>query len=353
MFKKTIKIIYNYIVFFLLVAFSVTCTTSLFVKNLASALGTELTSDNLGKAAKLTFLNVLVLSLLFTLIDALRRHFTTEKYSKEISLGAKELLKGNYDVRVTVPKSPFINECFIEIADSFNALGVELQGLESLKNDFIADVSHEMKTPLAVIQSYATLLQKPDLSEEKRIEYACGISAASKKSAEMISNILKLNRLENQKIYPQGEKYDLSEQICECLLQYEDVWEEKEIDLQTDIGEGIYVCADRELLAIVWSNLFSNAFKFTDCGGSVSVTLKKDGGYGVIEVCDSGCGISCEVGERIFEKFYQGDSSHATQGNGLGLALVKRVIDIMQGEVGVKSTVGVGTTFTVRIKTDE
>lgn len=353
MFKKTIKIIYNYIVFFLLVAFSVTCTTSLFVKSLASALGTELTSDNLGKAAKLTLLNVLVLSLLFTLIDALRRHFTTEKYSKEISLGAKELLKGNYGARVTVPKSRFSNEYFVEIADCFNVLGDELQGLESLKNDFIADVSHEMKTPLSVIQNYATLLQKPDLSDEKRIEYACGISGASKKSAEMISNILKLNRLENQKIYPSGEKYDLSEQICECLLQYEDIWEEKEIDLRTDIDEGICVCADKELLSIVWGNLFSNAFKFTDCGGCVTVTLKKDGYYGVFEVSDSGCGISCEVGERIFEKFYQGDNSHATQGNGLGLALVKRVIDIMQDEVSVKSTVGVGTTFTVRIKINE
>ncbi len=348
--KKLLKPMYDYIVFFLLVAFSVTCTTSLFVKSLAAALGTELTSENLGTAAKLTFVNVLILSLLFTLVDTIRKHLTTEKYTKEISNAAKELLKGNYGTRVQIPKSPFADECFTEIVESFNKLGSELEGLEALRNDFIADVSHEMKTPLAVIRNYSTLLQDPSLDPEERAEYASGIAKASQKSADMISNILKLNKLENQKIYPNAGEYDLSEQICECLLRYENTAEEKQIEIEADIEENVRVRGDSELLELVWNNLLSNAFKFTDRGGKVTVGLHADGENAVIEISDTGCGIGSEVGERIFEKFYQGDASHAAQGNGLGLALVKRVMDIMHGEVNVKSTVGIGTTFTVRIR---
>lgn len=166
----------------------------------------------------------------------------------------------------------------------------------------------------------------------------------------MMTNILKLNRLENQQIYPKKENFDLGEQLCECLLQYEDVWEKAKIVLETEIAEELTIYADRELLSLVWNNLFSNAFKFTPQGGCVSVSLKKEGAYAVVIVTDTGCGMTAEVGSHIFEKFYQGDTSHATQGNGLGLALVKRVIDILQGEITVESTVGVGTSFTVKIQ---
>ena len=166
----------------------------------------------------------------------------------------------------------------------------------------------------------------------------------------MMTNILKLNRLENQQIYPQAAEYDLSEQLCNCLLQFEDVWERSEIDIEADIADGVTVKADAELLSLVWNNLFSNAFKFTEPGGTVSVILTTTEHHAVIQVKDTGCGIPAEVGRHMFEKFYQGDTSHATQGNGLGLALVKRVIDIMHGEIGVESIVGKGTTFTVRIR---
>ena len=168
--------------------------------------------------------------------------------------------------------------------------------------------------------------------------------------ADMMTNILKLNRLEKQQIFPKAEEYDLGEQICECLLQYESVWEKSEIDIETDIADDIRVKADYELLCLVWNNLFSNAFKFTERGGVVSVSLSKDENYAVIKVGDTGCGMSAEVGAHIFEKFYQGDTSHSTQGNGLGLALVKRVIDILKGEISVESAVGVGTTFTVKLR---
>jgi signal transduction histidine kinase len=166
----------------------------------------------------------------------------------------------------------------------------------------------------------------------------------------MITNILKLNKLENQQIYPKIEEYDLSEQICESLLQFERTWEDRNIEIETDIEENVTVCADSELLTLVWNNLLSNAFKFTDNGGKVSLSLSANESHATVKVSDTGCGMSAEVGTRIFEKFYQGDSSRATQGNGLGLALVKRVVDIVDGEIGVDSTLGVGTTFTVRIR---
>ena len=226
----------------------------------------------------------------------------------------------------------------------------ELSSVETLRTDFIANVSHEMKTPLSVMQNYGTLLQTPNLSEEKRIEYAKGVTDGARRMANMMTNILKLNRLENQQIYPQTTEYDLSEQLCECLLQYENVWEKSNIEIDTDIDESVMVTADAELLSLVWNNLFSNAFKFTEPGGKVSVSLTATPHHAVIKVSDTGCGISPEIGTHIFEKFYQGDTSHSVKGNGLGLALVKRVIDIMHGEIGVESTVGKGSTFTVKIR---
>ena len=226
----------------------------------------------------------------------------------------------------------------------------ELDSVETLRTDFIANVSHEMKTPLAVMQNYGTLLQAPGLTEEKRMEYAKGVTDGARRMADMMTNILKLNRLENQQIYPQVTKFDLGEQLCQCLLQYENVWEKAEIEIDTDIAENITVKADAELLSHVWNNLFSNAFKFTPAGGKVTVTLTATEHHAIVKVADTGCGMSPEVGEHIFEKFYQGDTSHSVQGNGLGLALVKRVVDIMQGEIGVESVVGKGSVFTVKIR---
>lgn len=133
-------------------------------------------------------------------------------------------------------------------------------------------------------------------------------------------------------------------------MQYESAWEKSEIEIDTDIAENVKIKADAELLSHVWNNLFSNAIKFTPSGGIVKVMLEADEHYATVKVSDTGCGMSAEVGAHIFEKFYQGDTSHASRGNGLGLALVKRVVDIMQGEISVESAVGKGSTFTVKIR---
>lgn len=341
---------YRCLLFFLIIAFFVTCSTMLFVSVLSETLQLELTSENLNIAAKLTFGNVIFLSILFTLIDTLRRKFTTEKVTKYISDVAKKIVQGDFSVRITPINRFGVDEKFNEIIDCFNAMAEELAGVETLRTDFIANVSHEMKTPLAVMQNYGTLLQAPELDKEKRIEYAKGVTDGSRRLADMMTNILKLNRLEKQQIYPRTEEYDLGEQLCECLLNYETIWERKNIEINTQIQEDVKVNTDKELLTLVWNNLFSNAFKFTSEGDMVSVILEADRQYAVVKVIDTGCGMSTEVGTHIFEKFYQGDTSHATQGNGLGLALVKRVVDILQGEISVESRKGEGSTFLVKFR---
>ena len=334
--------LYHYVLFFLLVAFLVSSTMSLFVSTLSDDLGITLTGENLSRAAKLTFLNVLLLSVLLTAFDILRRKLTTERITGRIAAATKEIVKGNFDVRIPQSTARLVlDEKYSEIIDCFNKMAGELGSLETLRTDFIANVSHEMKTPL---------LQAPDLPEEKRLEYAKGVTDGVKRLADMMTNILKLNRLENQQIFPQVEHFDLGEQLCESILQYESVWEKGGIEIDTDIAEDVAVQGDRELLALVWNNLLSNAFKFTPSGGTVSVSLTADKAFATVRVQDTGCGMRAEVGTHIFEKFYQGDTSHATQGNGLGLALVKRVVDILKGEISVESTVGVGSTFTVKIR---
>lgn len=348
--KKFATAIYHYLVFFALIALLVSCTMSLFVTTFAKDLGVELSGENLNRAAKLVFVCVIFLSLLVTVIDILRRKFTTERITKHIASATGELVRGNFNTRIS-PVGKFVtDDNYREIIDCFNKIAKELGSLETLRTDFIANVSHEMKTPLSVIHNYGMLLQTPELSDEKRLEYAKGVTDTSRRMADMVTNILKLNRLENRRIYPEAEQFDLGEQLCECLLQYENVWEQSGVDIDTDIADDITVRTDVELLSLVWNNLFSNAFKFTPEGGCVSVSLTADENYATVKVSDTGCGMSQEVGAHIFEKFYQGDTSHATQGNGLGLALVKRVVDILKGEISVESDLGVGTTFTVKIK---
>ena len=341
----------SFLLFFLSVGFVVSCCMMLFLNVLSKEMGLTYTSDNIAEAAKITFLNVVIITVLFKTADFIRRRIMVDRPVKMITDAAQRIMNGDFSVRVKHMHGSGI-EGFNQIGESINAMAEELSSVETLRTDFIANVSHEMKTPLAVMQNYGTLMQAPDLAEEKRIEYAKAIIDSSRRLADMMTNILKLNRLENQQIYPQIENFDLGEQLCESLLQYESTWERKNIEIETDIAENVVVSADAELLSLVWNNLFSNAFKFTEDGGRVTLILTADEKFATVKVSDTGCGMSAEIGAHIFEKFYQGDTSHATQGNGLGLALVKRVVDIMQGEIGVESAVGVGTTFTVKIRRD-
>lgn len=347
--KRFLKAINNYVVFFFTVAFAVSCCMMLFLNTLAKTMGIEFTQHNIAAAAKVTFWNVLLITLLFGTFDYIRRKLLVERPTKKITDTTEKIMQGDFAARVPAMHGSAV-EGFDRIGTAINQMAQELSGVETLRTDFIANVSHEMKTPLAVMQNYGTLLQQPDLEDGQRMEYAKAITDGSRRLADMMTNILKLNRLENQQIFPQTTEYDLGEQLCECLLQYENVWEQSQIEIETEIEDDVRVKADAELLSLVWNNLFSNAFKFTEPGGTVSLSLHATEHHAIVTIRDSGCGMSPEVGAHIFEKFYQGDTSHATQGNGLGLALVKRVVDIMQGEISVESAVGVGTAFTVTIR---
>ena len=300
-------------------------------------------------AAKLTFGNVLLITFLFGTADFIRRKITVDRPVKQITEAAEKIMQGDFSARV-----PAIHgagtEGFNKIGKTINAMAVELSGTETLRTDFIANVSHELKTPLAVMGNYATMLQRPGITEEEKNEYAKAISEAARRLAQLITNILKLNKLENQQIFPQTQEFDLGEQLCECLLGFEDAWEAKSLEIETDIEEDVRIKSDPELLSLVWNNLISNAVKFTTDGGTIGVSLKTEDHAVIVQVCDTGCGMKPETGMHIFEKFYQGDTSHATQGNGLGLALVKRVMDILNGEIGVQSVYGEGSTFTVKFK---
>ena len=356
--KKTAKdrllpAMWRYLIFFSVIAFSLTACMTVFLRLMEKETGVSYTESNIRCAAVMTFINVILISIFLTIIDAIRRKFMVERPVRQIVNAAERIMRGEFSVRIKPLPGIYDAAGFNVIIEYFNKMAGELSGTETLRTDFIANVSHELKTPLAVMQNYGTMLQSPELPEERRMEYAKAITESSRRLADLITNILKLNKLENQQIYPQRQTYNLGEQLCECLLNFESIWEKKEIEIDTDIEEEVFIDSDGELLTLAWNNLFSNAMKFTERGGCVSVSLKSDGCFAVVQVSDTGCGISQEVGRHIFEKFYQGDTAHSTQGNGLGLALVKRVIDIVDGEISVQSEVGKGSAFTVRIRRKE
>ena len=345
--KKIVRILFSvwkYIVFFLLISFVVTCSMLLFFD------GMDVPEEIARANSLITFVNIIFLSFIFSLLDSIRRKYKVERPLKQILDATHQITEGDFRVRIEHGDSFGGKNEFDVIIENLNKMAEELSGIETLRTDFIANVSHELKTPLSVIYSYATMLQNTELPSHKRMEYAKTITEASRRLSDLITNILKLSKLENQQIYPDTQKYNLSEQLCECLLGFENIWEKKGLEIKTDIDEDVMVKADAELLTLVWNNLFSNAMKFTEDNGKVIVALKAEDEFALVRVSDDGCGISPEIGQHIFEKFYQGDKSHSMQGNGLGLALVKRVIDIMGGEIFVESALGRGSTFTVKLR---
>ena len=253
---------------------------------------------------------------------------------------------GNFDVRMQETSS---GGEIGELATAFNAMADSLQETERQRRDFIANVSHEIRTPLTVMNSYASALARGGLSEAEQREYAATIAAASESLSTMVSNILRLNKLENQQIIPHSEPYDLTRQLCDCALTHEARWEAKNIDFDAQLEERVMVLADEAMMEIVFNNLISNAIKFTEAGGRILLRQVKDGDQVVVTVADTGCGMDEATLDRIFDKFYQGDTSHSKEGNGLGLALVRRVLEISGGSISVTSAPGEGSEFTVRL----
>ena len=272
---------------------------------------------------------------------------TDEEPMHMLAEAAGKVADGDFSVYVPTLHTPDKLDYLDIMIMDFNKMVEELGSIETLKTDFVSNVSHEMKTPIAVIKNYAEMLRMEHLPEEQRKEYAKSIESAAIRLSDLIGNILKLNKLENQSITPDVEVYDVCRQLCECILQFEDAWDEKEIELETEIEDAAMIRADASLMELVWNNLLSNAIKFTEQGGLVAVRQTLDENHIRISVSDTGCGMSRENMERIFDKFYQGDTSHSKEGNGLGLALVQRVLELMDGDIQVVSEEGKGSTFTV------
>jgi signal transduction histidine kinase len=295
---------------------------------------------------------VFVTTALLMLFIAAVRHVSWSRPMRQLSEAAKKIARGDFSIRIA-PLRRDGKKDFVEVMfDDFNTMAEELESIEMLKNDFIASVSHEIKTPLAVIQNYAAALQNDTLGPEERHEYIKTIITSSQKLSTLVSNILKLNKLEHQEIQAAAAPFDVSEQIRRCALAFEDFWERKNITFDADLDEAA-VCYDENMLEIVWNNLIANAVKFTAPGGFISLTLKKLAGFAVLRISDTGCGMDEETQKHIFDKFYQGDKSHSQEGNGLGLALVKKAIDITGAKISVMSKAGEGTTFSVRLKITE
>ena len=306
-------------------------------------------TDNITWIAVLILIEIIILASFCTVFDWIRRKITVERPTKKILKATEKIAEGDFTTRLEITHEYSKYNEYDLIMENLNKMAIELQKNEVLKTDFISNVSHEIKTPLAVIQNYAMLLQDDTLDSETRKNHAKTLTAASKRITDLITNILKLNKLENQEIQEKHEKFNLTEALAETIIEFETIIEKKNLELNCDFDD-VSVFSSKSLLEIVWNNLISNAIKFTPENGKIDISLKRKGKDAEIKVADTGCGMTSEVGAKIFEKFYQGDTSHATQGNGLGLALVKKVIDILGGEISVQSEVNKGSTFTILLK---
>ena len=256
-----------------------------------------------------------------------------------------EVSEGNFSVRV--PENERIDE-IREMARQFNAMTYDLSHIETLRTDFVANVSHEFKTPISSIEGYATLLQNPDLSEEKRLRYTQKILENSRRLSNLTSNMLLLSKLENQQMVTDNKQFRLDEQIRKTILLLEDKWTKKNIGFELDLPLLLYYGSEK-LLEQVWFNVIDNAIRHSSDGGLIEIRIKSEQTSVFVEIEDHGEGMTEEVTKHIFEKFYQGDSSRKEEGNGLGLALVKRILNICGGKISVRSAPGLGSTFSIEL----
>lgn len=262
---------------------------------------------------------------------------------KRISSALKKVAKGDYSIKLDY--SGNIEE-FRDTIDNFNKMVHELNSVEMLRNDFIANVSHEFKTPLSSVTGYVTLLQDPELTESEKNDYIQKIFFNITKLNSLTENILLLSKLENQNTLPEPVTYRLDEQIREAIVILEPRWSVKQIQLNIDLPE-LKWSGQRSLMMQVWINLISNAIKFSETGGEISVKLKRKNSSVRITVSDNGIGMSEETQAHIFDKFYQGDTSRRSQGNGLGLALCSEILGRCGGKIYVRSELGEGSVFMV------
>ena len=265
---------------------------------------------------------------------------------KEMISATERIAKGDFKVRIQ--ETFDADSDFGILQRSFNHMTAELDGIEMFRNDFINNFSHEFKTPIVSIRGFAHQLQAGGLTPEEEQEYIRIIAAESDRLAKMATNILLLSKLENQAIVTEKTEFYLDEQIRTCILLMEKEWTAKDIELNVDLDEVRYHF-NETMLSHVWVNLLGNAVKFTPPGGSITCTLRIDDSNVLCTISDTGCGIDEQTQKHIFEKFYQGDTSHTGDGNGIGLTVVSRILVLCGGRIAVESRPGRGSTFTVTL----
>ena len=286
---------------------------------------------------------------IFSLIIALiATHFLSKMFFdpiKELREGMQQIADGNFDTRLeTRSTSNEIQEVFA----GFNMMAGELGATEILQTDFVSNVSHEFKTPINAIEGYTMLLQSTENIDEAENEYIEKILFNTRRLSSLVSNILLLSKLENQSIQTHREMYALDEQIREDILALESLWEPKNIEFDVDL-DAVRFYGNKNVLHHVWSNLLSNAVKFSPNGGTIRMRLFKEGEKIVFYVEDNGPGLSEEAKKHLFDKFYQADTSHKEEGNGLGLALVKNIVSLCDGEISAENMTDGGCRFTVTL----
>lgn len=291
-------------------------------------------------------------------ISALFFSLVTYQHKKdyEIPLGklgvaAGKVAKGDFSVYLKPMRTPNHYDYVDYLFEDFNLMVKELGSIETLKSDFIRNISHEIKTPLSVIQNYATMLQSDDLEPDQRIVYAGTIVAASERLSELVGNILRLSKLENQSIQPEKEVYDLTRQLSDCAIAQEKEINAKMLEFSLVMDERVQVCQDRSLLDIVWQNLLSNAIRYTGAHGKVEICVKKRPDAVLVSISDTGCGIAATALPHIFDKFYQ--ENRGGNGNGLGLAMVAKALQLAKCKIEVESEKDKGSVFTVILPKNE
>lgn len=268
---------------------------------------------------------------------------------KTIMAAMDRLAMGVFETRIDFSSEKYIPREIRDFGESFNKAAGELSGTELLRKDFISNFSHEFKTPIVSINGFADLLLEEGLSEEERKEFLTVIRDESRRLADLSSSILALSRIESQTILQDRESFRLDEQIRQCLLVTEQKWKEKDLDYQVDLEEVTYA-GNPSLLKEVWLNILDNGAKFSPEKEVISVTLRKKGNVITASFTDHGPGMDEQTKGHIFEQFYQGDTSHRSQGNGLGLAMASKVAALHGGEILVDSAPGRGSCFTVILK---
>ncbi|KRM86932.1 MULTISPECIES: HAMP domain-containing sensor histidine kinase [Lacticaseibacillus] len=305
--------------------------------------------DVLSPYAGWYLLYCLIVAVGFALLASWQRYRTFDKPLRALSTAAERVASGDYSVYLQPVHRPERYDYLDAMFANFNTMVAELNSIETLRGDFVANVSHEFKRPLAIIRSYSEALQQSDLEATTRATYLATINTAATDLAELVSNILRLNKLETQISQPEHQSFDLVEQLTQVIFASDPLLESYNLELEVDMPERLQIIGDPDLLKVVWNNLLANAIKFTPDNGSIHLNVSNQHEHVTVSISDTGIGMNDQTRAHMFQKFYQGDRSHAELGNGLGLAMVAQILKLVEGQLEVQSELGQGSTFTIRL----